>query len=163
MTINQREKAFVTEDEQNTYIEHPAVFCLSDGTKYTPDFYCIETDEFIEVSGTRQAHAQNKGKYERFRADYPNLKFRIVNTGAWKENNVKNHDQSQKAIAYRLGISQVTVSEVKRGNKHTTNKDLALMLSAATGKPGIDFISPRAREAYILAYPELQSIQEPTP
>ena len=55
----------------------PAVFRLSDGTKYIPDFYDEERNVFIEVSATRQAYSFNKHKYELFRQKFPKIVLEI--------------------------------------------------------------------------------------
>ena len=46
-------------------------------SKYTPDFYDVDRDVFIEVSGTRQAYHGSKVRYDMLRKQYPNLKFEI--------------------------------------------------------------------------------------
>lgn len=58
------------------YTHQPAVFKLN-GEYYRPDFFDIERNTFIEVSGTRQAYHANKHKYDLFRKLYPKLNFEI--------------------------------------------------------------------------------------
>ncbi len=60
----------------NNWVHHPAFFHLGD-EGYAPDFYDGETNTFIEVSGTRQAHSLNQYKYDLFRKLYPKIKFEI--------------------------------------------------------------------------------------
>jgi len=62
----------------NEWIYLPATFRLKDGKRYTPDFYDIKTDTFIEVAGSRQAYNKNKNKYEIFKETYKNLNFIIL-------------------------------------------------------------------------------------
>jgi len=62
--------------EHTQYIHHPAMFRLND-TSYSPDFYDIQRNVFIEVSGTKQAYSQNKYKYELLRLLFPEIKFEI--------------------------------------------------------------------------------------
>ena len=47
------------------------------------------------------------------------------------------------------------LSYLKRGMRHTTKRDVAIRLAQETGKKPIEFISPRLREAYLRAWPEL--------
>lgn len=60
----------------NNWIPQPAQFSLN-GLKYTPDFYDVETNTFIEVSRTRQAYSLNKAKYKLLRELFPKLNFEI--------------------------------------------------------------------------------------
>ena len=58
------------------WIPQPALFSLN-GKGYKPDFYDVERNTFIEVSGTRQAYHANKDKYDLFRKLYPKINFEI--------------------------------------------------------------------------------------
>ena len=58
------------------WLHEPIIFNCN-GIKYTPDFYDIDKNVFIEVSGTRQAYHKNKEKYEAFRKYFPLLNFEI--------------------------------------------------------------------------------------
>jgi len=53
--------------------------------------------------------------------------------------------------------SPIFISYLKRGLRYTTDKDLAIRvaLEVDKGKKPIDFISPKLREAYLKAWPEL--------
>lgn len=62
--------------DHKDWIYHPALFRF-DNEKYSPDFYDIRTNTFIEVAGTRQAYFQNKDKYTLFKKYYPKIKFEI--------------------------------------------------------------------------------------
>jgi hypothetical protein len=62
------------------FLYTPATFKLppgSDRATYTPDFYDVTRDVWIEVVGSRQAYFSSKGSYKSFHAMYPNLKFEI--------------------------------------------------------------------------------------
>jgi len=67
----------IMQDRGIQLVFHPPPFQLN-GTRYHPDFYCEQTGEYIEVSGTRQGFQQNKAKYALFRATYPTLTLKIV-------------------------------------------------------------------------------------
>ncbi len=61
----------------------PKTFLLQDGSAYTPDFYLVETDEYIEVKGWfRDEH---KTRIEKFRQTYPTCKLTIADK-AYLEN-----------------------------------------------------------------------------
>jgi hypothetical protein len=59
------------------WIFQPATFRLLNGIKYTPDFYDIKENVFIEVSGTRQAYSKGHDKYKAFRKSYPFIPFEV--------------------------------------------------------------------------------------
>lgn len=46
-------------------------------TTYTPDFYDMRRDVYIEVSGCRGSYYKNRHKYKEFRELYPNLKLEV--------------------------------------------------------------------------------------
>ena len=62
--------------EHNNWLHQPAVFRFN-GEKYSPDFYDIDRNVFIEVSGSRQAYHQAKEKYASFREHFPQINFEI--------------------------------------------------------------------------------------
>lgn len=64
----------------------------------------------------------------------------------------------QKNIAKRLKLSEVFVSRVKTGKRHTEIEALAFALSRLTGKPPISFIAPRLRSMYLRANPKLKKV-----
>jgi len=55
-------------------------FCLSNGKSYIADFYLPNTDEYVEIKG--YLSQDQSDKYELFRQEYPNLKWKIL----YKEN-----------------------------------------------------------------------------
>lgn len=87
LTRNQKKAKFDPEPREydfinnyfknNSFLYAPATFRLSNGERYTPDFYDKERKVFIEVVGTRQAYSQNKDKYAVFVEDFPEIKFEI--------------------------------------------------------------------------------------
>ena len=75
----QSEKDFLKyADKQKTYIYHPQWFYFQDGTKYMPDFYCVEDETYIEVSSSYIAYYQNQHSYKKMKAEHPKIKFKIV-------------------------------------------------------------------------------------
>jgi hypothetical protein len=58
------------------YEYEPKIFLLSDGSNYLPDFYLSETDEYIELKGYYKD--KDRLKYDKFRAEYPDVKWRII-------------------------------------------------------------------------------------
>jgi hypothetical protein len=51
--------------------------------------------------------------------------------------------------------SPMFISYLKRGKRFTTDKEVAIRVGQETERPPIDFISPRLRETYLKAWPEL--------
>lgn len=64
----------------------------------------------------------------------------------------------QKTIAKKLKMSEIFISRVKNGKRHTENEDLAVALSRITKRPAIEFIAPRLRKMYLRANPSLKKI-----
>jgi len=58
------------------WIYEPATFRVND-LKYTPDFYDMVRNMFIEVAGTRQAFHANKHKYGIIKECFPLIGFEI--------------------------------------------------------------------------------------
>lgn len=54
-----------------------------------------------------------------------------------------------------MNISHAYEYQLKRGDRHTLDVDIAAEMSNRTGRPAIEFISPRVREAYLKAYPDI--------
>ena len=50
---------------------------------------------------------------------------------------------------------QAYIIQLKKGDRLTTNIDLAKKAAHETGRKPIEFISPRVRDAYKKAYPDL--------
>jgi len=66
-----RESEFVKSFfHHNNWYYEPVRFKFSP-YPYTPDFYDVERDLFIEVVGSRQAYCKNRRKYKRFKIHYP--------------------------------------------------------------------------------------------
>lgn len=73
---NRREKIFAQLFFDNgNWISQPRTFVFSDGTKYTPDFYDVDRDVYIEVVGTRQAYSLNKDKYAKMAKEFEAFGF----------------------------------------------------------------------------------------
>lgn len=58
------------------FIHQPAKFNIK-YSSYTPDFYDVTRNTFIEVIATRQAFHQNKDKYDAMRNEFPQVNFEI--------------------------------------------------------------------------------------
>lgn len=66
---------------------------------------------------------------------------------------INNSDSITKSTG-----SPMFISYLKRGLRHTTDKDIAIRVGKEEGRPPIDFISPKLREAYLKAWPELGKV-----
>ena len=77
---HKRELRFMYEQalKKNFLQYQPRIFYLSNGTKYTPDFYSPKLNTYYELVGTRQAYHSNKEKIALFIMEYPEIKFEIV-------------------------------------------------------------------------------------
>lgn len=158
--INKREQEFLdtVADKSKTYIEHPRWFKLNSGTKYMPDFYCKDDDEYIEVAGTRQAYFANRYKYEQFQKEYPEIKFNIIHL--WKRPPHKSHSDpnSYVKIAERNGVTYAFVYKILKGKNKTSNIPLALEVAAKTGRAPIDYVSLPIRDMALKVYPDLGTV-----
>lgn len=70
---------YLTKNNIN-YLYEPKLFPLSNGKSYIADFYLPQTDEYVEIKG--YLSPDQGEKYELFRKEYPNLKWKIL----YKEN-----------------------------------------------------------------------------
>jgi hypothetical protein len=52
----------------------PKTFVFSDGTTYTPDFYCEET--FYELKGRMTQNCENK--LSKLKEEYPNIQLELI-------------------------------------------------------------------------------------
>jgi len=59
-----------------SYEYENTTFKLSTGQTYTPDFYLPDTDEYVELKGYYKAG--ERLKYDMFKKEYPNVKWRII-------------------------------------------------------------------------------------
>ena len=61
----------------------------------------------------------------------------------------------QRTIAEKHDISESSVSYIKAGTRYTRSARLAMDIARLTGKKPIEYINPKSRAVYLLAYPEL--------
>ena len=76
MPVNKREIEFLISRSDSHLIYDPARFNLGD-TSYSPDFYDVEKNIFIEVAGSRQAYSKNKHKYKIMAEKFPLIKLEV--------------------------------------------------------------------------------------
>ena len=62
----------------------------------------------------------------------------------------------QNELAKQFGVSVGLISLIKKGDRFTKNRYLAMEISRLSGRPPIDHIFPDLREVYLRAYPELR-------
>lgn len=84
------------------YLYEPTVFTLSNGQKYTPDFYLPETNKYVEVKGfwkpeTFALHTKLQQKYNLFTKEFPEIKLKLLvqTTDEWKAIEVNYSPQIQ--------------------------------------------------------------------
>lgn len=151
-------------DPKKRYFHHPGNFCLSNGRRYTPDFYCVEDDTYIEIVGSRQAYHQNKTKYRILEAEFPNITFQIIQVGVWKK---PFHDRQWKddpvtsrlrplkvkgpvaVIAAKYHMPTTAIKHILMGIAYTKNIPLIFDLAEHSKKKPISFINPKFRYEYI--------------
>lgn len=151
MHMNKREKSFADSffgGKGWKFQFQPRTFVLN-GIKYTPDFYDVERDVYIEVVGSRQAYHQNKAKYELMKIFHPEVSLELrhhtgghytpsieSNKSFLKNNtvNLKSVSFHQSNVAKAIGISVSALSMILNGKRGIGAKT-ALRMAAATGKP----------------------------
>lgn len=137
--------------KNKTYNHHPRRFIFNNGERYTPDFFCIEDNEYIEVAGTRQAYHANKHKYALMKKEYPLIKFSIVHL--WKKT---DPDVVTKAkIAKSLNVSKTLVSSLSNNKRKTTNIPLAIAVAKLTGKAPVYYLSAKIKALALQINPAL--------
>ena len=65
-------------DKGINLIYEPRTFYLSNGSRYTPDFYDPQEDKYYELISTRQRWQQCKDKLRLFQVEHPGVNFEIV-------------------------------------------------------------------------------------
>lgn len=83
--MHKKEQIFIDNfaDRSKTYIYQSRWFRFKNGTKYQPDFYCIEDNTFIEVIGSKQAFNSNKAKYLLMQKEYSEIKLEFIAIGCY--------------------------------------------------------------------------------
>jgi hypothetical protein len=152
--MNEHEKHFaeVFFGENRNWFFHPKTFVLN-GMRYTPDFYDVNRNTYIEVVGTRQAYHQNKAKYELIRILYPDVSLEIRNytgeiyTPKYSSNSsfrtslkIKRFPNTQYPIAKTIGISQSALSMILNG-KRGIGAGVALKMAKCTGRDVAFFLT----------------------
>jgi hypothetical protein len=159
--VSGKEKVFMDEiaDNKKRYVYHPCTFYFLGGSKYTPDFFCIEDREYIEVVGSRQAFHYNKEKYIKMGEEYPDMKFTIINLSddeyTYATNPAKGNHKGPSRIwaeetSVKMGISYTTILTYLRGKVkiYTAMFPLAEALAAFSGLKPTDYIHPSKRIIY---------------
>lgn len=155
-------------DKDKRYIHHPCCFHLPSGKRYTPDFYCMEDNVFIELVCTRQAFHQNKHKYDEMNHCYPEVTFQIVkvyvgNLSPYEVRPPRRNQSIDRIISKRHGISQTRVAKARLGDTYITDPLVAVDLANATGNDPLSFINPIRRERYAAAFPFMVDRNLPIP
>ena len=105
--IYESERNFLKHADKNkTYIYAPQWFYIEDGTKYMPDFYCVEDKTYIEVSASYCVYHANKHKYEKMRLEHPKIKFKIVLPDG--------RDCNEKAQITKKGLSRQRAWQLRK-------------------------------------------------
>ena len=91
-----------------TYLYEPRFFKLSDGTKYLPDFYCLDNDTYYEISSNMIAFRNNQAKYLLFETDYPQFKFEKICLKPHKKHEWVYIDGNHKKCAYCGLVAMLT-------------------------------------------------------
>jgi len=131
--------------ENKNWFFHPKTFVLND-IRYTPDFYDVNRNTYIEVVGSRQAYHQNKAKYELMLILFPDVVLEIrnytgdkhepklpSNSAFRKSLRIKNFPNTQAPIAEAIGISQSSLSMILNG-KRGIGAGVALRMAKCTGR-----------------------------
>ena len=112
---NERERHFASVYfDHDNWTSQPKFFRLSNGTRYTPDFYDKEKDEYIEVVGTRSAYYQGRAKYALFQETYPELTLKIL---SYKGTPFKSKTRIKKILYSRLNSNSDRLDCLKCNHK----------------------------------------------
>lgn len=154
-------------DKDKRYIHHPCIFHFPDGMRYTPDFYCIDDNVFIELICTRQAFFQNKHKYNAIKLHYPQVSFQIVKTYRGNINPLLTRPGKQaridRDIAVKYGTNQAAMKRIILGEAYTRSPLIAMDVAGITGADPLSFIHPMKRERYAAAFPFMVDRSLPIP
>jgi hypothetical protein len=79
------EKLFLEKysDKNKTYVSCGS-FKFKNGEQYTPDFYCTEDDQYIEVIGSPSQYRWNAYKYIKMEIEFPDINFIVINVSKTK-------------------------------------------------------------------------------
>lgn len=161
-----RESIFMEEmaAKGENLVYEPRFFRLSDGTKYTPDFYNPATNTYYELAGTRQAWSGGKNKIARFQIEYPSVSFKIIKTFQRQKDmhkkkplvcsnrTIKNNgvvklrmllteqNTTQFEAARRAGVPQPTISRHLTGKIEKVDPAIAIKYEEAFGIPKEEFV-----------------------
>lgn len=86
VTVRSSYEAFYIEylnSNNINYLYEPKVFSLSTGETYLPDFYLIETNEYIEIKGRELKEYKNK--FELFKKENPEVNVKILKLNDLKQ------------------------------------------------------------------------------
>ena len=64
----------------------------------------------------------------------------------------------QTDIAKEVNVSKMFISDLIAGKKYTTKKEVAVVVGKDQGKPPIEYITPKLRETYLKAWPDLADV-----
>lgn len=99
----------------------PVSYVSHTGTKkqgtYTPDFYVIDDDEFVEVKGWWQ-HPDGKLKFDAFRMQYPELKVKLIMGDDITKLGFNLKDKSYKILENNNIDATITPLRVLRSKKY---------------------------------------------
>lgn len=86
--------AYLVAGNGKDYVYQPRWFRFSNGEKYLPDFYCVQTKTYIEVVGCHSTFKQNTHKYLLMEKEF--AKTKMIYVWVW-------NDEVEK---YRLDIDK---------------------------------------------------------
>ena len=92
----QAEEHFIHEHPGLTLIYEPITATLSDGSRYTPDFWCPQLNSYIEIAANRQSREQDKLKISLFRAEYGPVLVLSPDGTAPEANETADHIDTKK-------------------------------------------------------------------
>lgn len=102
------------------YKYEPTTFKLKEGDSYTPDFYIIKEDKYIEIKG----YVRNKfeEKLKRFQKQYPNIKIEIIGEKEYKNLIEKYQDnievENGGKIKQNYKTNWVKIKEIKKTSRN---------------------------------------------
>ena len=132
------EKLFLNKfaDKNKTY--NPCgIFYFKNGDQYTPDFFCVEDNQYIEVVGTPSQYIANAHKYIKMEIDFPEVNFTIVNVSKNKLRSLeelKSDELINIRVQHFLKCPQCDSSEIRIARRRQTSYCRVCGWEGPTGK-----------------------------
>lgn len=106
------------------FLYESKTFSLSNGTSYTPDFYIISENKYVEIKG--YMHDKSRIKLDLFKKEYPLINLELVDSKKYSElqkqykNQIANWEESSSLTGNNLKFTLTPITEIKKSNYTNT-------------------------------------------